>query len=64
VSPGLGGWGMALVVSEFGNRSMATVPLGLGSPGMVTVREGSVSWRPEDGFCPGEAGIRVLETWV
>lgn len=55
---------MALVVSEFGNRSMATVPLGLGSPGMVTVREGSVSWRPEDGFCPGEAGIRVLETWV
>lgn len=59
-----GAWPLSLVVSESGNRSMATVPLGLGSRDMVTVRGCSVSWWPEDGFCPGEAGIRVLETWV
>lgn len=54
----------SLVVSGLGSRSMATVPLGLGSRGMVIVRRGSVSWRPEHGHCPGEAGIRVSETWL
>lgn len=55
---------LSLVVSGLGSRSMATVPLGLGSRGMVIVRRGSVSWRPEHWHCPGEAGIRVSETWL